>query len=357
MARRGRLGAGHGRRAALPAVAGQRDTGQQRQLPAGQRAEPARREPVRTVRQQQSGSGAGAGGRQPGADNRGRCGVPEHPPAGSAVGAHRGEGERPGPVTRRPGRAAARAVQRRPGRPGRHHEAGRQPAQRDQARRATGRPAGASGRRGRGPGRPAEENGDHGQPGRGPHDHLHPGPAAADLPFAAGAADHDHSRDHGGGDFRATGRRGGDRRPESLTDRPAHAHCAGAGGRHRLRLVPGLPGPGGAADRDRAQGGGAARADPGRRIDHLLRRDRHRGAAVPAGRHVPDLFSARHSAGDRDRRDAAGRADPAAGVAGHLRPRRVLAVHHPRGGRERSASGVAWPRESSGVPPPRCFPA
>ena len=82
-----------------------------------------------------------------------------------------------------------------------------------------------------------------GQPGRGPDGRLHPGAAAADLPFAARAADHALPGVHGRGDLRATGRRGGARGPEGVADRPAHADRAGAGGRHRLRAVPRVPGP------------------------------------------------------------------------------------------------------------------
>ena len=58
-------------------------------------------------------------------------------------------------------------------------------------------------------------------------------------------------------------------------------------------------------------------------------------------------------AGHRHRRDAAGRADPAARAAGHLRPGRLLAGQERAPGRARSASGAASPPGSSGVPRPR----
>ena len=95
---------------------------------------------------------------------------------------------------------------------------------------------------------------------------------------------------------------------------------------HRLRAVPDLPGqrePAGGPGQPRRRG---QRADQGRRVDHVLRPDGHRGAAVAARRQLPDLLQPRHPARHRHRHHAAGRADPAAGAARDLRQGRLLAV-------------------------------
>ena len=117
-----------------------------------------------------------------------------------------------------------------------------------------------------------------------------------------------HLRAHRG----PAGRRGGPPRAAGVPDRPVPADRPGARGRHRLRAVPGVPGPGGTArpstTAKRATASGLAAAWPaawlrdviqpeaagqgrdrlvghqGRRVDHVLRRhgDR-RGAHAAAG--------------------------------------------------------------------------
>ena len=61
----------------------------------------------------------------------------------------------------------------------------------------------------------------------------------------------------------------------------------------------------------RAPAGRADRADrvghPGRRVDHVLGRHRHRGGADPAGGQLPVLLQPRHPVRDRDRGHPAGR--------------------------------------------------
>ena len=105
-------------------------------------------------------------------------------------------------------------------------------------------------------------------------------------------------------------------------------------------------GPGPQAGGDRGRG-------TGRRVDHVLRRHRHRGAAVPALRHLRVLLQPGDPAGDRHRRDAAGRAHAAPRAAGHLRPRGVLAEQDPGG---HGQDGRLGPRLVPDRPPPGAHP-
>ena len=63
-----------------------------------------------------------------------------------------------------------------------------------------------------------------------------------------------------------------------------------------------------------------------RRVDHVLRGHRHRGAGHPAAGVVRAVLRARPGAGARRLPDAAGRADPAARAAGGAGPGGVLAA-------------------------------
>ena len=195
--------------------------------------------------------------------------------------------------------------------------------------------------------RPAEAVGQDRQPGAGRRVRFHPGPAAADLPVAARAADHGDPRAAVGIDRRADHRRARQPRAEGLAAVPAAAHRAGARRRHGLRPVPGVPGAGTAAAGRRLQGRGGQRADQGRRVHHLLRLHGHRGAAFAAVRHLPDLLQPGHTARHRHRRDAAGRPDPAARAARDLRQGGVLAVEAPSRARRSPACGAGSPRACS----------
>ena len=160
---------------------------------------------------------------------------------------------------------------------------------------------------------------------------------------AACAADHTDPgilrRSH----LRAAGRRGGARGPEGLAARSAPADRAGARRGHRLRPVPGLPGP-----REPARRGGSA-------SDAVRSRGRHGSAsrsrsppltviarpAVPARRHLrastPSLgIPLAIGIGA----DAARRAHAAARAARGLRPGGVLAEQDPARVPARPASGA-----------------
>ena len=231
------------RRTALPAVAQQCHSGQQQCLSARQRSERAGGAARRPVRVHEPDPGAGGRGGQPGHPHHHGCGLAFHLAAGPAHGADRRRGARSGPVGRRPGRAAAGAVQRRRRRPGRADHADQRLARGDRQGRAATRAAGAPGRRHRHQRRPAGQVGHHRESGRSRGRPVHPGSAAADLPVAARAADHADPGVPGRGHLRSAGRRGGARRPEGLPARPAAADRAGPGRGHRLRPLPRVPGP------------------------------------------------------------------------------------------------------------------
>jgi RND superfamily putative drug exporter len=106
------------------------------------------------------------------------------------------------------------------------------------------------------------------------------------------------------------------------------------------------------AGQDRKQAVIAA-VERGRRVDHVLRRHGHRGAAVAALRHLRVLLRPGDPASDRHRGDAAGRAHAASRAAGHLRPGGVLAEQDPGG---HGQGGRLGPRLVPDRPPPGAHP-
>ena len=144
------------RGAEVPALAQQCHAGQQQCLPARQcseRAGGAARGPVRV---DQSHSGPGHRGGQPGDPHRRGRELADRPPARPRFGEDRRRGPRPGPVRGPAGRAAAGAVQRRWRRRNRRDQPSQGPARADRQGRAAGRAAGAPGRAVRHQRRPAE---------------------------------------------------------------------------------------------------------------------------------------------------------------------------------------------------------
>ena len=236
------------RRGHPAAVVVQRDPEQQRQVPAGQRAQRARRGAGRAVRHGWPAAGPGGRGPHRVAADPGRRDGPVRAPGQAEVRFRRRQGpgrrglaQRSRGAARRAGLAAERRQPERRVRPG-----GRA-ARQDRGCRAAGRAAGAPGRGHRRTGGPAEGVRQYRRQDRGIVAAAHHRPAGADLPVADAGADHPGSRAHLVHHCRSAGRRGREARAAGVLARPVPDDRAGAGGRHRLRAVPGLPGPRGTA--------------------------------------------------------------------------------------------------------------
>ena len=174
---------------------------------------------------------------------------------------------------------------------------------------------------------------------------LHHRAAGADLPVADAGAGHDRCPRLFGDHLRAAGGRGGQARPPGVPAGPVPADRAGARRGHRLRAVPGLPGPRGAAGgRPRREAWTAsvragvvrhrladlaapAPGGAGRRIVRSVTRvgESITFSAATVIAAVLTLLLASfsvllrpgHPVRDRDRRDPARRAHPAARAAVH----------------------------------------
>ena len=108
--------------------------------------------------------------------------------------------------------------------------------------------------------------------------------------------------------------------------------------RENMRARPGQP-------RSRGQ-----RADQGRASRSRSPPSRSSRRCFRCCRELRDLLRPRHPAGDRHRRDAAGRPDAAARAAGDLRPGRVLAVEEPSRRVDGRRCGARSPPGSSSGP-------
>ena len=256
------------------AVARQRHQQQQLDVPAGQRAERARRGAGRPARHGQPVRDPGGGRAVRRAADAGRRDGAGRAAASAGHGPRRQPGAGPRQVARRAGRAAAgtRAGQWRQPEPA--DRPGGRAAREDRQRRAAGRPAGAPGGRYRRLSRPAEGVRQHRRQGAVFLGAVHHRAARADLPVADAGADHARPRVHLGAHFRPAGRRGGEARAPGIPAGPVPADRPGAGRGHRLRAVPGVPGPRGTA--------GRAARHAGRQLSGLPQRPRqHAGRPDP----------------------------------------------------------------------------
>ena len=138
-------------------------------------------------------------------------------------------------------------------------------------------PAGAPGGRYRRLSRPAEGVRQHRRQGAGFLGAVHHRAAGADLPVADAGADHARPRVHLGAHFRPAGRRGGEARAPGIPAGPVPADRPGAGRGHRLRAVPGVPGPRGTAGRAARHAGRQLSGLPQRPRQHAGRPDPRQG--------------------------------------------------------------------------------
>ena len=155
-------------------------------------------------------------------------------------------------------------------------------------------------------------------------------------------------------DLRAAGRRGRASRAEGVAAGPDPADRAGARRGHRLRPVPGLPGPRGAARRPGpARGGDRA---PLARVGESIT---FSAATVIAAllslllRHLRALLRPRAPAGHRHRADAAGRRSRCCRRCSPSSAGRCSGRADPGGHRARPASGAGSRSGSSAARPPR----